>query len=168
MGILKITLLFFCAFLYACTSIRLPAEDFLSKVQMRFREPGEKLLAFPEEIWREYDCDKKDRPFFEIETNELIPRRIHAGEKFNHRLVYALCSNERMNEIVGTLYQRIYFKGQMAGNDTENGFSVKPGRWRKDLFVKVPTDADRGIYSSEIEFKSRELNFKEMKSFIVQ
>ncbi len=44
----------------------------VGKVRRAVREPGQELVDLPTKIQRQYDCDEKKLPFFQLEKNTLI------------------------------------------------------------------------------------------------
>src|SRR5262245_44700059 len=91
-----------------------------------FREPGERLWTFPDKVWAEYDCDRKELPFFEIENFELHPRRLHAGEEFGHRIMYVLCPERLTSVMTDELQTRILHRGQVIVADRKPTYDLKP------------------------------------------
>ncbi len=139
----------------------------LGSVRKSLRDPGIHFRAFPDEVAREYACDEKELPFFEIEKIELLPDRLRPGEEFNHRLVYALCPRQPTAVVSGTLHTRILHRGRAIVNERDPAYEFKPGRWIVDAFVTVPENADVGIYAVELEFEGRDLSFTERLTFAV-
>ncbi len=137
-------------------------------VQKVFRSPGERLDAFPEAVWKEYDCDSQKRPFLVIEKNELIPARVKSGGEFGHRFVYAMCPENSTEVVAGRLSTRIRFKGQPIVGDTIESYEIKPGRWVVDAFVRIPENAAPGIYAYELAFESASLDFDKSLTFVVR
>jgi len=136
-------------------------------VVKQFRTPGEKLEAFPEQFWDEYDCDRQERPLLIIEKNELTPQKVIAGGTFGHRLVYVMCPAVPTAVVEGTLATRIHFKGQPIVQQMDTHYEIKPGRWKVDAFVHLPEDAEAGVYAYELEFESEPLLFKKSLTFVV-
>lgn len=163
----KIIIILSCSSLIACAPAMQGVQDVIWDIQKKMSKPGEKSLTLPEEIWDKYDCDHLRRPFIAVETFEVIPRRLHPGEEFNQRLIYALCSNRRADEVTGALHTRIYFKGTPVVNDLVENYSVKPGRWRVNTFIALPRTAENGVYSIEVRFSSTYLRFRESETFVV-
>jgi hypothetical protein len=137
-------------------------------VRKSLREPGEHFEAFPEEVWRQYECEGRKLPFFKIERIELVPRKLRAGDEFNHRIVYALCPERSSEVLTGLLHTRILFRGQPVVSEREPAWEFKPGRWIVDAFVSVPENAEAGIYSMELAFESPTLSFEESRTFLVE
>jgi hypothetical protein len=136
-------------------------------IQKTLRRPGERLRAFPEEVWQEYGCEKRKLPFLRIEKNEIVPRRLRAGSDFNHRLVYVLCPAVPTQVVAGSLNTGILFRGRPLVQEVDRSFEIKPGRWVVDTFIEVPQQAEIGIYALQIEFKARQLGFKKKLTFAV-
>ena len=136
-------------------------------VVKQFRNPGEKLETFPEQVWDEYDCGSQKQPFLIVERNELTPKTVVAGGNFGHRWVYIMCPAVPTATVEGTLATRIRFKGQPIVQDVDPDFEIRPGRWTVDAFVHLPDDAEPGIYAYEIEFESEPLLFKKSLTFLV-
>lgn len=137
-------------------------------VTKSFRDPGEVLRNFPEEVWKEYDCEDQRRPFFIMEENELVPPRVKPAREFNHRMVYALCPENPTEVVAGTLSTRIRFKGRPIVRDTVAPYELRPGRWVVDAFVSLPDDAEPGIYAYEIQFDGVDVDFDERLTFVVE
>jgi hypothetical protein len=147
--------------LVGCASVRWA-------VTKSVRDPGEQLRNFPEEVWKEYDCDDQYRPFFILEENELVPPRVKPAREFNHRMVYALCPVNPTEVVEGTLLTRIRFRGQPIVSDRVAPYELRPGRWIVDAFVTLPNDAEPGVYAYEIQFDSRAIDFNERLTFVVE
>jgi hypothetical protein len=137
-------------------------------LQKALRDPGEVLQSFPEEVWQEYDCDHQRRPFFVIESNELVPPVVHSGGDFNHRLVYVMCPDRPTEVISGKLDTRIRFRGLPLVRQSDASYEIKPGRWVVDSFVELPDDADPGIYAFELAFQGQGLSFERKLTFHVR
>lgn len=136
-------------------------------VQKALREPGEALTAFPEAVWEEYDCGAQKLPFFIIEHNELIPRRVHSGADFNHRMVYVMCPEHPTEVVAGQLSTRIRFRGEPIVHLTDDLYEIKPGRWVVDASVLLPEDAEPGVYAFEVQFHGRDVDFEKHVTFVV-
>ena len=149
-------------FSFACAS------PIAGKMRRSIREPGEYNAALPEKIWAKYDCAKRKLPYLRIESFELSPERVRAGEEFNHRWVYSLCPMTPTSVVDGKLETRIFFKGRPIVSDTNERFELKPGRWVIDTFVEVPPKAEAGVYSIEIRFLARGTTFQKRRTFAVQ
>jgi len=132
-----------------------------------FRDPGESLVAFPEAVWEEYDCENQQRPFFIVEKNELMPDRVAPGGDFGHRFVYVMCPNLPTEVVQGDLVTRIRFKGSPIVQRKDELYEIKPGRWVVDSIVHLPEQAEAGIYAYEFEFESGSLQFDKSLTFVV-
>ena len=133
-----------------------------------FRKPGEKIHAFPEEVWSEYDCQSQKRPFFIIEQNELVPSTVAAGGAFNHRMIYAMCPRQPTEVVTGTLHTRIRYRGNPILREATDSYEIKPGRWVVDAEVSLPPDAEPGVYAYEIGFQGSGVRFEKRLTFIVR
>jgi hypothetical protein len=131
-----------------------------------FRKPGERNWAFPEKVWAEYNCGAQKLPFFEIERFELHPNKLRPGEKFSHRLVYALCPETATAVVTGKLQTRIMYKGKPIVSRDET-YDLKPGRWGVDAFVELPASAEMGVYAFELDFEAGGVQFERSLTFIV-
>ncbi len=145
----------------ACTSV-------ISALDRPFREPGEHLKAFPDKVWKQYDCEKQPLPFFKIELLDLSPRRLKPGELFKQRLIYALCTAASTGVVTGNLETRIMHRGSAVVHEKDPAYDLKPGRWVVDSFVRLPEEAEVGIYAFELEFKSPEVSFDRTMTFAVE
>jgi hypothetical protein len=136
-------------------------------VVKHFRDPGAQLEAFPDVVWKEYDCENQKRPFFIIEKNDLLPEKVTAGSDFGHQLVYVMCP-ERSTEVVqGELSRRIRFKGVPIVEKTDPIYEIRPGRWAVNAIVHLPEEAEHGIYAYELEFDSDPVAFEKSLTFVV-
>jgi hypothetical protein len=136
-------------------------------VVKHFRSPGAKLEAFPEVVWKEYDCDNQKKPFFITEKNDLLPEKVAAGADFGHRFVYVMCPEHSTEVVQGELSRRIRYKGAVIEEKTDPIYEIKPGRWVVDAIVHLPEQAESGIYAYEFEFDSDPLTFKKSLTFVV-
>ena len=132
------------------------------------RDPGDRMQAFPDEIWEEYDCEDQKLPFFLVEHNELVPRRVRPAKDFNHRMIYSLCPTAPTAVVTGELSTRIRFRGASIVRETIPDYELKPGRWVVDTFVTLPGEAEPGIYAYEVEFVSKRVRFDERITFLVE
>src|SRR5262245_19799182 len=132
-----------------------------------FRKPGERLWTFPDKVWSEYGCDRKELPFFEIERLELSPRRLHAGEEFGNRFVYVLCPDRLTGVVTGLFQTRILHRGKVIVEDRKPNYDLKPGRWVIDTFVRLPQSAETGVYAMEFAFHSPGVSFARSLTFAV-
>jgi hypothetical protein len=136
-------------------------------IQKSLRDPGERLETFPEVVWEEYDCETQKRPFFSMEKNELVPRRLKAGKAFNHRMVYVMCPQKATEVIEGRLQTRIRFEGDPIVRETTDDYTLKPGRWVVDSEILLPEAAAHGVYAYELTFESGPVKFEEQLTFVV-
>jgi hypothetical protein len=139
----------------------------LSMLKLQFRKPGERLKAFPEQVWKQYDCGKKKLPFFAIEDLELSPRHLEPGDEFNQRLTYVLCPATASGVVTGRLDTRILYRGKPVINQRDSSYDIKPGRWVVDTFVRLPKNAGAGVYAFELKFRGAKLRFEKTLSFAV-
>lgn len=140
----------------------------LGKLRRAIREPGEKLVALPDDVSDEYECAERRLPFFALERHELNPLRLRAGAEFNHRMVYALCPAHPTEVVSGTLVTRIRFKGRVIVRERLANFELKPGRWIVDAFVRLPDDAEVGVYALEVVFEGGPVRMNERITFGVE
>jgi len=146
--------------LSGCASIRWA-------VQKSMRREGLANEAFPEAVWEEYGCGEQELPFFQIETNELIPPRVKPGGEFNHRIIYALCPARPTEVVSGRLDLQILYKGKPIYRETDDAYEFLPGRWRVDTFVEIPPNAAPGVYSYRMDFASAPFQFERGLTFLV-
>jgi hypothetical protein len=52
--------------------------------------------------------------------------------------------------------------------DIDSDYAMKPGKWRIDRIIDIPSEAISGVYSIEIEFSNSQLKFKESENFVVK
>ena len=136
-------------------------------LQLKMREPGERNRGFPDEVADEYHCEKRPLPFFDIESDELLPERVSPGDEFNHRLQYVMCPVEDTQVVSGTLHTRILYKGKAIHSETTTR-DLQPGRWIVDEFIRLPADAKPGVYALQSEFESPHGGFDSRSTFLVE
>jgi hypothetical protein len=136
-----------CLLLSGCAT-----SQWLGKTRRALRDPGERLIDLPDQVAGDYGCAERTLPYLEVERNEVNPRRVEAGAALNHRIVYALCPRTATEVVSGTLTTQVRFKGRVVMRDRVAGFEFKPGRWSVDTFVRLPEDAETGVYALEIRF----------------
>jgi hypothetical protein len=149
-----------CLALSGCASTQ-----WVGKARRAMRQPGERLLALPDQVASDYDCTERALPYFELERNEINPTRIQPGSELNHRIVYALCPRHTTEVVTGTLTTRVRFKGEVMLHHRNPGFEFKPGRWSVDTFVRLPESAESGIYALEIQFQRGGIRLEESLTF---
>ncbi len=142
-------------------------KDIWANIKNSRRSAGEKSLDNPDEVWAEHACDQKDLPYLVLDSDEVSPDHVRAGEEFNQHLVYVMCPSAPAGVIVGDLYTAIYYQGQIVYSEVEKNFVVKPGKWSVDAFIRVPPESVPGVYSIQAEFKSAQRGFRSSKSLIV-
>lgn len=140
---------------------------FVSTVHLALREPGEQLRDLPETVWKQYDCEGRPLPFLEVERVELVPRRLAAGGEFNQRLVYALCPDIPSGVVTGELETTILFRGRVVVREWNPTWDLKPGRWIVDAFVRLPEEAQPGVYAYRLRFSSPAIRFEETIDFAI-
>ncbi len=136
-------------------------------IQLKLREPGQRLVSFPEPVAVEYDCAKRRLPFFKVEEFELIPSRLRPGGQLNHRFVYVMCPSRVSEVIEGKLYTRIQFKGRTVFSDAVKR-ELQPGRWVVDSFITLPEEASPGMYALAGRFESSKGRFGFHSDFLVE
>jgi hypothetical protein len=163
-------------FIFALVAVILPACSTLGtdltrikdNVMVQFRKPGEHMILLPKTVWEQAACEEKHIPHIIIEQYQVIPVIVRAGASFSQRLIYSLCSNKRGDEILGSLYTRIYFRGKPIITDLDSNYAMKPGKWCIDRIIDIPPTATPGVYAIEMEFISPKLQFIEQENFVVK
>jgi len=136
-------------------------------LKLQWREPGHRNRDLPEQVAVEYHCDKRPLPFFRFERNELVPQRVEAGGEFNQRLVYVLCPDRPTAVIPGRLRTRILFEGDTILEDVVEE-KLRPGRWVLDSFIRLPEDAEPGVYAMDVRFESSAGGLHDRVDFVVK
>ncbi len=131
------------------------------------RSPGHRNMSLPDRVAKQYECDKRKLPFFEIEKHELIPKRVAAGSKLNHRLVYVLCPKNPTGVVRGTLRTRVLYEGKALLREVVDE-KLRPGRWVLDSFITLPEGAAPGVYAMEVRFESRKGNLNAQIPFLIE
>lgn len=132
------------------------------------RQPGEQIATTPDQVWQEFGCEQRERPFVRAESMEVVPERIKPGGRVNYRLIYVMCP-VKPSEVIKTQVSRtILFKGQQVARNVNDTFEIKPGRWVVDSFFTLPKDSPLGIYALEVTFDApKGRPHKQTRSFVV-
>ena len=142
-------------------------QSWFSRMEKGTRQPGEKLVSPADVVWKERNCARLQRPYIDIDLNEVLPSRVTAGEEFNHRMIYSMCPIRTAEVVVGDLSRRILFKGNTVFEDVSRRFEIRPGKWQLDAFIGIPAAAPAGAYSLEVAFSSGTLRFQRSASLVV-
>lgn len=116
------------------------------------RQPGEQVAATPDDVWRDYNCAQRDRPFVRTESFEVVPEKIKPGGRVNYRLIYVMCPLRPSDVIRTRVSRKMLFKGRQVALNVNEGFEVKPGRWVVDSFFTLPLNSPLGVYALEVSF----------------
>jgi hypothetical protein len=149
-----------CVMLSGCASSQL-----VGRMRRASRDPGQKLLALPDKVEKHYACKERVLPWFKLERNEINPKRVEPGGQINHRIEYALCPESPTEVVGGTLTTRVRFKGEVVLLEEIPDFELKPGRWRVDAFVRLPENAEPGVYALEIHFAEGNIRINQSLTF---
>lgn len=155
-------------FVSGCSTLSTEVTRIKDAIIVHFRKPGESMILPPAMVWEKARCSNHDVPLISIDQYQVIPVVIPPGSSFSQRLIYSLCTNKRGDEILGTLYTRIYFRGKPIVTDRDANYAMKPGKWRLDRIIDIPADATPGVYAIEMEFRSSKLEFQEQRNLVVE
>jgi len=136
-------------------------------IQTKLREPGSRLMDFPEAVASEYECAKRRLPFVKVEESELSPKRLRPGAQLSHHFVYVMCPSIASEVINGTLHTEIRVKGKAVYRDSVKQ-ELQPGRWRVDTFITLPEQAELGMYALATRFESSKGRFSFHSDFLVE
>ena len=142
--------------------------NLIDSTRMNLRQPGERLRDLPDSVAEQYACSERALPHVEIESNELLPKRLRPGGELNHRLIYALCPKSPTDVVRGRLQTLIRHRGEAFVIEEIDDYELKPGRWVIDAFIELPKDAESGVYALEVVFLSKGLKFEKSVTFAVQ
>jgi hypothetical protein len=132
------------------------------------RQPGEHVATTPDQVWHDFSCGKRDRPFVQVESMEVLPEMIKPGGRVNYRLIYVMCPIKPSEVIKTVVSRRMLFKGEQVARNVNDAFELKPGRWVVDSFFTLPTNSPLGVYSLEVGFEAPNGHaHKKTRSFVV-
>jgi hypothetical protein len=132
------------------------------------RQPGEHVATTPDQVWHDFSCSKRDRPFVHVESMEVLPEMIKPGGRVNYRLIYVMCPVKPSEVIKTVVSRKMLFKGEQVARNTNEAFELKPGRWVVDSFFTLPTNSPLGVYSLEVGFEAPNGHaHKKTRSFVV-
>jgi hypothetical protein len=152
--------LLLCVLLSGCAG-----SQWMGKTRRAMREPGQRLIDLPDRVTHDYGCGERSLPHLEVEHTEINPNRVEAGARLNHRIVYALCPTAATEVVKGVLITQVRFKGRIVMRDDDPSFEFKPGRWSVDTFVRLPADAETGVYALEVLFHEGNVRLDESLIF---
>jgi len=150
-----------------CLALSLAVATGCSFLKLHLREPGHRNRTFPDAVAAEYHCDKRPLPFFQLEENELLPKKVAPGKEFNQRLVYVMCPDKPTAVVPGKLRTRILFEGKTILEEIVDE-KLRPGRWVLDSFITLPEEADPGLYAMDVKFESRQGDLQGRVDFVVK
>jgi hypothetical protein len=146
--------------LYGCSVL-------YQKTLVAFRQSGEHIRTFPDQLWRELNCSDRELPFVQFESMEVLPEMIRPGTRANYRLVYAMCP-VRPSEVIETrLLRKIIIKGEQVISNAQDSLELKPGRWVVDSFFTLPEESPLGTYELEIILEYDHAVYKMVRRFDV-
>ena len=132
------------------------------------RKPGEQITASPDQVWQDFDCRKRERPFVRTESMEVVPEMIKPGGRVNYRITYVMCPTKPSEVIRTRVSRRMLFKGEQVAHNVNDAFELKPGRWVVDSFFTLPKDSPLGVYALEVSFDAPNgLGHKKVRRFVV-
>jgi len=147
--------------LYGCSAIR-------QQVVAGARQPGDRIATTPETVIKEANCAKRQRPFMQFESMEILPERVKPGARVNYRVVYVMCPIKLYESIKTRVTRNMFFKGEQVARNVKDGFELKPGRWIVDSFFTLPPDSPMGVYALEVAFDTPNgYDQKQVRSFVV-
>ena len=132
------------------------------------RQPGEQIAATPDQVWQDFDCARRERPFVRAESMEVVPETIKPGARVNYRLIYVMCPVKPSEVIKTRVSRKMLFKGEQVARNVNEAFEIKPGRWVVDSFFTLPADSPLGVYALEVSFDApKGQGHKMVRSFVV-
>jgi hypothetical protein len=132
------------------------------------RQPGEQIATTPDQVWQDFNCTKRVRPFVQVESMEILPEMIKPGGRVNYRLIYVMCPLKPSEVIKTRVLRNMLFKGEQVARNVNDAFELKPGRWVVDSFFTLPTNSPLGVYALEVGFEAPTGQaHKKVRSFVV-
>jgi len=132
------------------------------------RQPGDHITTTPDQVWLDFECARRKRPFVQVESMEVVPQMIKPGGRANYRLIYVMCPLEPSETIKTRVQRRMLFRGHQVARNVNNDFELKPGRWVVDSFFTLPPESPLGVYALEVGFETPNGQVhKQVRSFVV-
>jgi hypothetical protein len=157
-----------CAWILSIAASLAGCTTLYQQAVLAMRQPGEQIAGTPEQIWRDFDCGNRERPFVRAESIEVVPERIKPGGRVNYRLIYVMCPVKPSEVIKTRVSRKMLFKGQQVASSINDAFEIKPGRWVVDSFFTLPPNSPLGVYALEVSFDAPSGQaHKKVRSFIV-
>jgi len=147
--------------LYGCSAIQ-------QQIVAGARQPGDHIATTPETALKEATCGKRDRPFVQFESLEVLPEMVKPGARVNYRVVYLMCPLKLSESVKTRVIRSMFFKGDQVARNVKEDFEAKPGRWIVDSFFTLPPDSPMGVYALEVAFDIPQgHDQKQVRSFVV-
>ena len=132
------------------------------------RQPGDQIATLPEQVWMDFKCAERERPFVRVESMEVVPEMIKPGGRVNYRLTYVMCPRHPSETVKTSVQRRMLFNGGQVAQNVNDAFELKPGRWVVDSFFTLPTNSPLGVYALEVGFVTPDGGaHKTVRSFVV-
>ena len=145
----------------------LSARELRDEILKRTRtQAGEKMVASPDQTARQYPCTPQLGFTLAVEEVEAVPETARPGEEVNHHLRYALCNPDPSRTIAGRIVRILLFRGAPLSRDI-TPYEFKPGTWEIDVFIRVPLDADSGVYGIQTVLEAGPKTIQRVCSFAV-
>jgi hypothetical protein len=141
---------------------------FYQEALVLLRQPGEEMAATPDQVWRDFNCAERERPFVRAKSLEVIPERMQPGARVNYRLVYVMCPSRPSGVIETGISRKILHNGKPVAANFKDKFEIKPGQWNVDAFFTLPPNTPLGVYALEVSFEAPSGKVhKKVRSFVV-
>ena len=132
------------------------------------RQPGDHIATTPDQVWIDFKCAERERPFVRVEAMEVMPEMIKPGGRVNYRLTYVMCPVKPSEVIRTSVHRRMLFRGEQVAGNVNDAFELKPGRWVVDSFFTLPKNSPLGVYALEVGFETPNGQaHKRVRSFVV-
>jgi hypothetical protein len=133
------------------------------------RQAGDKVVTTPEKVVQESNCAKREQPFVQFESLEILPERVKPGGRVNYRLIYVMCPLKKFSDTAKARVTRnVLFKGEQVAHNVKEIFALKAGRWAVDSFFTLPPESPLGFYALEVGLETASgRSQKKVRSFVV-
>lgn len=133
------------------------------------RQPGNTMVTTPEKVSQERNCAKREQPFVQVESMEILPEMVKPGGRVNYRLVYMMCPVKKFSDTMRTrVSHNMFFQGEQVARNLNDAFELRAGRWAVDSFFTLPPESPLGVYALEVgvEAPGGQIQ-KQVRSFVV-
>lgn len=130
--------------------------------------PGRKLVALPDEVWKQEKCEARPLPYIRLDRSDIQPKTAQRGDEIVYTLVYSACVPQQPGYVLGEILTHIYFKDRLKSRRSDTEYPVETGKWVVNTEVAIPVNAEPGMYDVEAVVSAGGATIRDRISFNVE